>query len=83
MENKNWELQSISIKKEYWGEHKDKFVGEIKFSNGKDSFTFALTPTLSNMYLLLIKDIIILSANELGNKLKDSLNEINETENDK
>lgn len=82
MENKNWELQSISIKKEYWGEHKGKFKGEIKFSNGEDSFTFALNSTLANLYLSLIKDTVILSANELGNKLTESLNEIKETENE-
>lgn len=77
MENQNWELQNITIKKELWGDDKGKYKGEIKFSNGKDSFTFDLNPTLAHLYLSLIKDTVIMSANQLGDKLVNSLNEIN------
>lgn len=80
MENQNWELQNISIKKEIWGENKGKYTGEIRFSNGQDTFTFALNPTLATLYLNLIKDTVIASANQLGDKLSQSLNEINETD---
>jgi len=68
-------LEKLSIAKELWGENKGKYKGEIKFSNGTDSFTFELNPTLANLYLNLIKDTVVASANQLGDKLIDSLNE--------
>ena len=76
MENQNWELLNITIKKEQWGENKGKYTGDIRFSNGQDTFTFALNPTLAHLYLSLIKDTVIASANQLGDKLTASLNEM-------
>ena len=39
----------------------------------EDQFTFQLNPTLANAYLELIKDTVLLSANQLVEKLKQSL----------
>jgi len=76
MENQEWILERIDIKRELWGDDKGKYKGEIKFSNGKDQFTFSLNPTLARLYLDLIKDTVVISANQLGDKLANSLNNI-------
>lgn len=68
-------LEKVTIAKELWGDNKGKYKGEIKFSNGVDSFTFELNETLAKLYLNLIKDTVVSSANQLGDKLIDSLNE--------
>jgi hypothetical protein len=81
MENQEWTLRSIEIKQETWGENKGKYVGEIRYSNGKDQFTFALNPTLARVYLDLIKDTVVASANQLGENLSKSLNKIDQDEN--
>jgi len=79
MENNQWVLEKIEIKRELWGKDKGKYKGDIKFSNGQDTFTFALNPTLAKLYLSLIKDTVIQGANELGNKLIASLEESTST----
>jgi hypothetical protein len=81
MENQEWTLRSIDIKQETWGENKGKYVGEIRYSNGKDQFTFSLNPTLARVYLNLIKDSVVASANQLGENLSKSLNKIDQDEN--
>ena len=81
MENQEWTLRSIEIKQETWGENKGKYVGEIRYSHGKDQFTFALNPTLARVYLDLIKDTVVASANQLGENLSKSLNKIDQDEN--
>jgi hypothetical protein len=80
MENQEWTLRSIEIKQETWGENKGKYVGEIRYSNGKDQFTFSLNPTLARVYLDLIKDTVVASANQLGENLSKSLNKIDQDE---
>lgn len=71
-----WVLDSISIERIDWGENAGKYQGSIRFKNGQhDSFTFRLNPTLANAYLELIKDTVVLSANELAEKLQQSLNQ--------
>ena len=82
--NQNFTLEKISIDKQLWGEDKGKYKGKVTFSNGEDTFTFALNPTLCKIYLSIIKDTVVMSANELGNKIIASLDEstkIEETEN--
>lgn len=81
MEQEKWTLDRIEISRQQWGEDKGKYKGEIKFSNGKDEFKFALNETLAKVYLSLIKDTVISGANELGNKLIESLEEKNENQN--
>lgn len=81
MEQEKWTLDRIEISRQLWGEDKGKYKGEIKFSNGKDEFKFALNETLAKVYLSLIKDTVISGANELGNKLIESLEEKNENQN--
>ena len=71
-----WVLDSISIERIDWGENAGKYQGSIRFKNGQhDSFTFRLNPTLANAYLELIKDTVVLSANQLAEKLQQSLNQ--------
>jgi hypothetical protein len=80
MENQEWILERIEIKRELWGDDKGKYKGEIRYSNGKDQFTFALNPTLARLYLDLIKDTVVASANQLGENLSKSLNKIDQNE---
>lgn len=72
-----WVLESIRIDLIGYGDDKGKYRGSIQFSNEKtgDVFTFKLNPTLANAYLELIKDTVVLSANELAEKLQQSLNQ--------
>lgn len=71
-----WVLESIRIDFIAYGEDKGKYKGSIQFSNKEgDVFTFRLNPTLANAYLELIKDTVVLSANELADKLQQSLNQ--------
>lgn len=70
-----WVLESIYIHLMNYGEDKGKYKGSITFKNNNaDVFTFTLNPTLANAYLELIKDTVVLSANQLAEKLQQSLN---------
>ena len=75
MENvQKWILESIKIELIRWGDDAGKYKGTIIFRNeNADQFTFQLNPTLANAYLELIKDTVLLSANQLVEKLKQSL----------
>lgn len=69
-----WKLESIRIELIRWGDDIGKYNGTIVFRNeDADQFTFQLNPTLANAYLELIKDTVLLSANQLVEKLKQSL----------
>lgn len=69
-----WTLESIKIELIRWGDDVGKYKGTIVFRNeDADQFTFQLNPTLANAYLELIKDTVLLSANQLVEKLKQSL----------
>ena len=73
-----WTLESIRIDLIAYGDDKGKYKGSIRFKNNKDDeFTFRLNPTLANAYLELIKDTVVLSANELADKLQQSLKDQN------
>ena len=69
-----WTLESIRIELIKWGDDVGKYKGTIVFRNeDADQFTFQLNHTLANAYLELIKDTVLLSANQLVEKLKQSL----------
>lgn len=71
-----WVLESIRIDLIGYGEDRGKYKGTIRFTNQDgDEFTFRLNPTLAGAYLELIKDTVVLSANELAEKLQQSLNQ--------
>lgn len=73
-DNNQWRMQSIRLDYKDYGEHKGKYTGEIKFENKQqESFAFKISPEKSDQFLALIKDVVIESANELGNKLIQSL----------
>ena len=73
-EQTTWVLSSIRIDRISYGTDAGKYKGSIHFTNGDfDEFTFKLNPTLANAYLELIKDTVVLSANQLVEKLKQSL----------
>ena len=75
-EQTTWMLESIRVDLITYGNDKGKYKGSIKFTNSDgDEFTFRLNPTLANAYLELIKDTVVLSANELAEKLQQSLNQ--------
>lgn len=79
-EQTTWVLEKISIERVRWGNDEGKYTGDIAFNNNRgDRFTFRLNPTLANAYLELIKDTVVLSANELAEKLQQSLNNQKQT----
>ena len=79
-----WTLESIRIELIRWGDDVGKYKGTIVFRNeDADQFTFQLNPTLANAYLELIKDTVLLSANQLVEKLKQSFRSNCESRNTK
>ena len=76
MENQEikWVLDRISISKINYGEKKGQYEGEIRYVGGQgDSFTFRLNEAFANAYLSLIADTVVFSANELGQKIAESI----------
>jgi len=70
-----WQLESLSITFNNWGDYKGKHTGNIVFFNKQsDAFTFFLTPEKTNDYLQLVKNEIVNNASTLGQKLLQSLN---------
>ena len=81
MENqqkKTWKLEKIEIgfRKGYsFDQSVDRYEGKIKFTNGDDeSFTFNLDQIKCCEYIKLIAPEIVTTANELSNKLLETLN---------
>lgn len=69
-----WQLESLRIDFQTYGEFKGKYVSKIVFQNKKtDAFTFVLSPEKTEQYLHLIKDEIATSAGMLGQRLLQSL----------
>lgn len=69
-----WQLESLRIDYQTWGEFKGKHTAKITFQNkNTDAFTFVLTPEKTQAYLHLIKDEIVASAGMLGQRLLQSL----------
>lgn len=69
-----WNLKSLSIEFQEWGEFKGSYVGKIVFANGaKDAFTFSLSTEETSKYLELISQKVGSSAAELGQKIIESL----------
>ena len=72
-----YKLDSIKIefKKGYsFDKTKDRYEGLIKFSNGdSESFQFKIREDMAKPYIDLMANEIIKSANELGNRLIESL----------
>lgn len=80
MDNNQWRLESIRLHYQEYGEHKGKYTGEVKFENKQqESLSFKISPEKSNQFLLLIKDLVVESASELGDKLIQSLPSPNKT----
>ena len=72
-----WNLQSLTIEKQTWGEFAGKYVGQIKFTSGqRDAFMFNLTPEQSHKYLQLIAQEVAGNASELGEKIAHSMKEL-------
>lgn len=77
----NWILKSVEIEfKKDWSHEKDpaqkvdRYEGKICFQNGdNESFSFKIKPHLAQKYIDLMAETIVDSANNLGNRLIDSL----------
>ena len=69
-----WNLKSLRIEFQEYGEFKGMYVGKIEFTNGgKDAFTFTLSQDETVKYLEVISGKVCLSATELGQKIAESL----------
>ena len=78
MAQQTWKLETLEIgfKKGFSFEQTvDRYEGKIKFSNGDgESFTFNLDQIKCGEYIKLIAPEIVATANELSNKLLETLN---------
>ena len=71
----DYRLQKIEIEFARWGENKGKYVGKVQFENGdSEQFSFNVTPEMSQDFLNLCSKQIVTAANQLGDKLLQSLN---------
>ncbi|MDR2274325.1 MAG: hypothetical protein LBF27_25685 [Sphingobacterium sp.] len=70
----NWKLDKIEIEFQSWGENKGKYAGKIRFSNGdQESFVFKIRPDMADAYIKIMSSDIVTSAENLGQRLIDSL----------
>lgn len=77
----NWKLDKIEICFKHGYDHekdpvkqKDRYEGSIRFSNGDfESFNFKVRPDMAEKYIQLLSKDIVESANDLGNRLIESL----------
>lgn len=69
----NWTLKRITIHRKDYGLYDSKpseYVGSIEFGNRKqEQFTVNIPPHLLEKYLHLIRETVILSANDLAEKI--------------
>lgn len=69
-----WKLDKIEIEFKRYGEDKGKYSGMIRFQNGEyESFTFRVRPDMAGSYIQLIADDVVKAADNLGNRLIESL----------
>lgn len=74
-QNEVWTLSKIELEIQTYGEHKGKYIGKIRFSNGKyEGFNFNIYPEMAEDYISLIKDTVLKSSQELTEKLIKTLN---------
>lgn len=76
MEN-NFELKSLNIEFQIWGEYKGKYVGKVKFENGnQDAFMFTLSTEETMEYINIISKKVGASAKQLGENIASSMETI-------
>lgn len=72
--NQEWQLESLNIELQRWGEFQGKHTAKITFGNKqREAFTFVLSPEETAAYMHLIKDKIVNNAGQLGQRLLQSL----------
>jgi hypothetical protein len=72
--DQEWKLDKIELEFQRWGEHKGKYCGSIKFSNGEnESFQFNFHPGLAQPYIDLMAKDIVIAASGLADRLMESL----------
>ena len=76
-----FQLESLSIRRENYGENKGKCTGSVTFGNGsRRRFTIELTPDRTQQYLRLIAEEVVTSAKELGSQIEQSMKPETQTE---
>lgn len=74
LNDSQWRLKSINITFQEWGEYKGKYLGKIQFGNGQqEAFSFNIAEDKALQFLALIKDSVVDSAAQLGNRVLQSL----------
>lgn len=69
-----WQLESLDIEYQHWGDYSGKYTAKITFKNKKkEAFSFVLSPEETEAYLHLIKDKIVSNAGMLSQRLLQSL----------
>src|SRR5882672_3972961 len=74
LNDSQWRLKSINISFQEWGEYKGKYIGKIEFANRtNEAFSFNITDEKTHQFLSLIRDNVVDSAANLGQRLMQSL----------
>lgn len=74
LNEEKWQIESLEINLQKWGEFKGKYTGKIKFeNNSSEAFMFNIAPDEVHSYLELLKDKLINNASNLGNRIMASL----------
>lgn len=72
--NSEWKLKDLSIRFQEYGEFKGKYVGQMQFTNREqEAFTFNVSAERTEQLLNLIKDQLVDTASNLGERLLQSL----------
>lgn len=72
----NWELKTLRVDLQSYGEFKGKYVGKIEFGSGNNAFTFDLSTEETREYIALIAKKVGRSAASLGEQITESLKAI-------
>lgn len=74
LKNGDWRLKQIIISLNNWGKDKGTYEGSVEFENGlEESFKFKIRKDIAGRYISLISEDIVKGADNLANKLLDSL----------
>jgi hypothetical protein len=72
--DQEWKLEKIVLEFQNWGEHKGKYCGSIKFTNGEsEMFQFNVNPNMAQPYIDLMANDIVVAASGLADRLMESL----------
>lgn len=69
-----WNLKSLKIEYQVWGEFKGQYIGKVEFASGDtNAFSFSLSQEETANYLEIISKTVCKTAAALGDKIVESM----------